>query len=83
MYTLEEVSKHNTAKDCWVIVNGKVIDATNFLKDHPGGKKAIVLFAGKDATEEFNMLHNANVIEKYFPEGIIGQVADGKNISKL
>ena len=75
IYTMTSVSNHNTAKDCWVVVNGKVIDATNFLHEHPGGKKAIVMFAGRDATEEFNMLHNANVIEKYYPQGIIGKVA--------
>lgn len=29
-----------------------------FLPDHPGGEKAILLYAGRDATEEFNMLHD-------------------------
>ena len=67
-----EVAKHNTEKDCWVIVNGQVLDVTTFLPDHPGGKKAILLFAGRDATEEFNMLHKPDVVEKYAPESLIG-----------
>jgi len=67
-----EVAKHNTADDCWVIVNGQVLDVTKFLPDHPGGKKAILLFAGRDATEEFNMLHKPDVVEKYAPESLIG-----------
>jgi cytochrome b involved in lipid metabolism len=45
------------------------------MKRHPGGAKAILLYAGKDATEEFNMLHDENVIEKYAPETIIGTLA--------
>jgi len=72
-YTIEEVAKHNTEKDCWVVVNGQVLDVTNFLGDHPGGKKAIMIYAGKDATEEFNMLHKPDVVEKYAPYTIIGK----------
>lgn len=32
----DEVAKHKTATDCWIIVNGKVYDVSGFLKDHPG-----------------------------------------------
>merc|ERR1712217_790817 len=61
----DEVAKHATDSDCWVIVGDDVYDVTKFLPDHPGGKKAIMLFAGKDATEEFDMLHDRKVIKKY------------------
>jgi len=51
-----------------------VLDVTSFLKDHPGGKKAILLFAGRDATAEFNMLHKPDVVEKYAPDSVIGVI---------
>jgi len=70
----EEVAKHTTEGDCWVIVNGQVLDVTKFLPDHPGGKKAILIYAGRDATEEFNMLHKPDVVDKYAPECIIGRI---------
>ncbi|TFK25567.1 fumarate reductase [Coprinopsis marcescibilis] len=73
-YTVEEVAKHNTKDDVWVIIDGQVLDVTNFLPDHPGGEKAILLYAGRDATEEFNMLHDAKVIPRYAPESVIGKV---------
>ena len=74
--TEAEVAKHNTEGDCWVIISGKVYDVTKFLPDHPGGKKAIMLFAGKDATEEFDMLHPPNVLKKYLPpEACLGPLA--------
>jgi flavocytochrome c len=71
-YTLEEVAKHNTEEDCWVVVNGQVLDVTKFLPDHPGGAMAIVTFAGKDASEMFDMVHEEGVIEKFAPECVIG-----------
>jgi flavocytochrome c len=69
---LEEVGKHTSEKDCWVVVAGKVLNVTDFLKDHPGGKKAIMIYAGRDATEEFDMMHSRDVIEKYAPYTVIG-----------
>ncbi|ORY86711.1 FAD binding domain-domain-containing protein [Leucosporidium creatinivorum] len=73
-YTMEEVAKHNTEGDCWVVLDGKVLNATPFLADHPGGKRAIVLYAGKDATEEFEMVHSPGTLEKYASHIIIGTV---------
>ena len=53
--SMADVAKHNSKTDCWVVVDGQVLDVTSFLGDHPGGELAILTFAGKDATEEFNM----------------------------
>ncbi|KAI0737508.1 fumarate reductase [Daedaleopsis nitida] len=61
-YSAEDVAKHNKKDDCWVIIDGKVLD------------KAILLYAGRDATEEFNMLHDPKVIPRYAPESVIGSL---------
>merc|ERR1719382_1956948 len=70
--TMDEVAKHTTNTDCWVVVNGEVLDVTSFLKEHPGGELAILTFAGRDASEEFNMIHPPDVIPKYAPDAVIG-----------
>lgn len=49
-YTYEEVAKHNKETDCWCVVNGEVLDVTKFLDVHPGGRHAILLFAGKEVS---------------------------------
>merc|ERR1712127_662911 len=72
-----EVAKHTTKTDCWVVVDGQVLDVTSFLSEHPGGELAILTFAGKDATEEFNKIHPPDVIGKYAPDAIIGKVGTG------
>lgn len=73
-YTLEDVAKHNQEKDCWVVVDGQVLDVTKFLPDHPGGKKAVLIYAGKDATEEFLMMHKLDVIPRYAAYTVIGKI---------
>jgi len=70
--TPEEVARHTKKNDCWVVLNNQVYDVTEFLPDHPGGKNAILLYGGKDATKEFNMLHKPEIIEKYGKQYHIG-----------
>ncbi|CAG8670514.1 14069_t:CDS:2 [Funneliformis mosseae] len=50
-YTREEVAKHNTVSDLWVIYNNKVYDVTEFAVDHPGGPELIRKWGGKDVTK--------------------------------
>jgi predicted heme/steroid binding protein len=73
-YTVQDVATHNKKDDVWVIIDGQVLDVTKFLPDHPGGEKAILLYAGRDATEEFNMLHDPKVIPRYAPDAVIGKI---------
>mmetsp|Transcript_4691 Transcript_4691/g.8292 ORF Transcript_4691/g.8292 Transcript_4691/m.8292 type:complete len:643 (-) Transcript_4691:83-2011(-) len=73
--TMEEVAKHTTREDCWVVLYGEAYNVSSFLEDHPGGAKAIMLYAGKDATKEFAMLHQKDVIAKYIPDLHVGTVA--------
>ena len=56
--TMEEVKRHKTDKDCWIVLDDRVYDCTNWLKDHPGGPTSIVMNGGTDATEFFNAIHS-------------------------
>jgi len=78
MGDMEEVAKHNTKDDVWVVVNNNVINATKFLSEHPGGELVILSFAGKDASNEFNSIHPPYVIERWKDSAsfkILGQIA--------
>merc|ERR1719482_2299274 len=80
--TMAEVAKHTSETDCWVVLHGRVLDVSKFLKQHPGGVLAIMTFAGKDATEEFDMIHPPDVIEKYAPDAVIGMLGEGGGDAK-
>ena len=50
--TLAEVAKHNTPDDCWMAINGDVLDLSGFY-NHPGGS-TYVPYCGTDATAAYN-----------------------------
>jgi flavocytochrome c len=78
-YSLEEVAKHNTKDDLWVAVKGIVMDLTNWVNEHPGGPQALFSHMGRDASEEFEMLHDDEVIPKYLPAAnVVGRVKGQK-----
>jgi len=53
-YTAAQIAKHNTQKSCWVVVDGKVYDATSYMNAYPDGKDLILPYCGKDGTAAFN-----------------------------
>lgn len=54
-YSLQDISTHASADDCWFAIEDKVYDVTPFIASvkHPGGA-AILEGCGKDATQLFN-----------------------------
>lgn len=52
VYAVEEVKDHNSAEDCWTIINGNVYDITSYVSRHPGGDE-ILRACGEDATTFF------------------------------
>lgn len=50
--TAENVATHNSASDCWMIINDVVYDVTDYISSHPGGS-VITRGCGIDATTLF------------------------------
>jgi cytochrome b involved in lipid metabolism len=51
-FTMDEIAKHNSKEDCWLLISGKVYDVTKNVPVHPGGE-SILEGCGKDATTLF------------------------------
>ena len=54
-----------------------MLNVSNFLSQHPGGELAILTFAGKDASAEFDMIQPPDVNEKHAPDAVIGAIGTG------
>jgi len=71
-----EVAAHNSASDCWTIVNGNVYDITSYINMHPGGAATILEICGTDGTALFvNQPHSqtaSNILDSFYV-GILNQ----------
>lgn len=50
LITMDEVAKHASAEDCWVVVAGKVYDATDLVSEHEARRQDIAKRCGRDST---------------------------------
>lgn len=78
-FTWEEVQKHRTPQDAWVVYNNKVYDVSDWY-EHPGGG-VIFTHAGDDMTDIFAAFHapgSQNLIKKFYIGDLIKE-STGKN----
>lgn len=69
--TITDVSKHANASDCWLALDGKVYNVTDYVSYHPGGK-AILQGCGKDATDLFNAQGHSERVDILLPKYQVG-----------
>ncbi|KAL9126058.1 MAG: hypothetical protein Q9217_004836 [Psora testacea] len=65
--SLNDLKKHNSQNDCWIAVQSKIYDITDYLPSHPGGSTIILKYAGADATAAYDDVHAPGIIEESLP----------------
>ncbi|XP_072322468.1 acyl-CoA (8-3)-desaturase-like isoform X3 [Scyliorhinus torazame] len=75
-FTWEEVQRHCTRSDRWLVIRRKVYNISDFSKRHPGGARVIGHYAGQDATDAFTAFHiDKTLVNKYLKSLLIGELA--------
>lgn len=77
--TINEIAKHNTANDCWMIINNNVYNLSSFLNQHPAGSDIMIPYCGKDGTQAFATKGgkgdpHSSQAQAMLPNYLIGQV---------
>eukprot|EP00007_Cunea_sp_BSH-02190019_P007055 CAMPEP_0174239496 /NCGR_PEP_ID=MMETSP0417-20130205/14969_1 /TAXON_ID=242541 /ORGANISM="Mayorella sp, Strain BSH-02190019" /LENGTH=143 /DNA_ID=CAMNT_0015318443 /DNA_START=136 /DNA_END=564 /DNA_ORIENTATION=- len=73
VFSREEVAKHNSKDDCWIIINQKVYNVTPWVEDHPGGR-ALLVAPGKDVTNYFEEQQHSDYAREHMETFCIGRV---------
>ncbi|XP_023016124.1 cytochrome b5 [Leptinotarsa decemlineata] len=80
--TLEELSLHDHPKDCWIAINDRIYDITDFLDEHPAGAEIILEYAGCDATTAFKGSGHSSLALGALETFLIGQLPTEQRIYK-
>lgn len=71
--SLEHVATHNTEKDAWIIVDGKVYDVTEYVDLHPGGD-AILRNVGADSSVGFHGPQHPSSASDILSRYLVGEI---------
>jgi L-lactate dehydrogenase (cytochrome) len=77
-----EISKHSTAEDSWIVLNGEVWDVTYFAPRHPGGYGIIANYLGGDASQAYNEVHGPDLVRKWLEPGRKMGVLDESTVTE-
>jgi cytochrome b involved in lipid metabolism len=61
-FTMEQVAKHTAEDDCWIVIDGQVLDISKFLTSHPGGVSPFYLMKTYDITTLITLLPQADIL---------------------
>ncbi|XP_071449707.1 uncharacterized protein [Hetaerina americana] len=78
--TLEEVSWHDTHQDCWVVINDRVYDVTEFLFEHPGGEDVLLEHGGRDASFAFTGAGHSAAAVRALDRYLVGILPESERI---
>lgn len=82
--SVSEIQKHNTASDCWIVVDNNVWNLTDFAPNHPGGSAIIHKYAGLDASETYNSIHAPTILlDNLGQENLIGTLDATMDLQEL
>lgn len=61
-YTQEEVARHKTKDDLWIVVDGNVLNVSAFVPHHPGGDVILDGVGGEDMATVFAYFHDPSTV---------------------
>ena len=76
-YSVEDVRKHASREDAWVVIDGKVYDVSPFVEDHPGGD-SILNHVGGDASAGFHGPQHPDHVLETVRKYLIGRLSTGQ-----
>ncbi|ORC85014.1 putative cytochrome b-domain protein [Trypanosoma theileri] len=80
VYTADEVAKHTTVADGWIIIDGDVLNVSSFLDDHPGGRDVLTALLGTDASQAFADVNHSKSARRLFSSLQVGKIAGSRQM---